>query len=308
MKRGQTLIMVWNAHVVELAVHRGRIGPLDGIHVDLAHLGPIEPVDHQHVEREMPIAVALGDRQDLILRAVTLLALDKPVGGFRKHRRGPGKLPVAGVDLVGGVAGDHEERYPVAHLGGPAGLLVEAGLDDRLGGIVPDHAVTVVGDQKRHAHAGGGGGGVVVPAFDSAAAVVEKPLLVLAQAVVVLVVGRNEGRADLVKGRVRRALVIHHAGVAVLVIGHGHRPARHLREPLAAGSADGNVSGRSGPVEELRDVQFRRHGLARAVGRHGDHQALRPVDVALGILLPAPALWRTGWPQIHSPERPWPAP
>jgi hypothetical protein len=68
-----------------------------------------------------------------------------------------GQQPVAGVDLVGGVAGDHEERNAVADLGGPLGLLVEARLDGGLGRIVPDQAVAFVGDQERHAEAGPAG-------------------------------------------------------------------------------------------------------------------------------------------------------
>ncbi len=184
------------AHVVKLLVHCRGIGPELGVHVHLAHFCVVEPVHHHHVGGQMAVAVALGDGQHFVLARIALLALDVAVGSLGQHGRGAGEQPVAGVDLVGRCSGDHEERNPVAYLRCPVGLLVEAGLDGGLGGVVPHQAVALVSDQKRHAGAGSGGRKIVVPAANRMAAMIEETLVVLAQAVVVLVVGRNEGSAD----------------------------------------------------------------------------------------------------------------
>ena len=102
------------SHVVELLVHRRRVGPRHGIEVHLAHIGVVEPVDHQHVGGEMAVAIALGDCHHLVLRGVALFALDVSVSGLGQHGRRSGQQPVAGEDLVGRRAGDHEERDAVA--------------------------------------------------------------------------------------------------------------------------------------------------------------------------------------------------
>ena len=120
------------AHVMELLVHGDRIGPELGVHVHLAHLGVIEPVNHHHISRQMTVTIALRNVQHLLLACVALFALDVPVSRLGQHVRGSGEQLVAGIYLVRSGACDHKERNPVAHLRGPAGLLVEAGLDGGL--------------------------------------------------------------------------------------------------------------------------------------------------------------------------------
>jgi hypothetical protein len=65
---------------------------------------------------------------------------------------------------------------------------------------------------------------------------VEKSLLVLAQAVVVLVVGRGKGRAHHIELRVGGTAVAGHVRRAVLVVGHGLRPAGQFQQLLALGA------------------------------------------------------------------------
>ena len=119
---------------------------------------------------------------------------------------------------------------------------------------------------------------------------IEEAFLVLAQAVVVLVIGRSEGGADLVEGRVGRALVVQHAGVAVLVIGHRHRPARHLEKRLALRRADRDVRRRGEPLKNFAISSSVARGLPGMVHGDGHHQARRSVDVSPVALLAAPAL------------------
>ena len=268
---------------MKLLVHGRGIGPELGIDVHLAHFGVVEPVDDQHVGGQMAVAIALGDGQNFVLARVALLALDVAVGSLGQHGRGAGEQPVAGVDLVGRVAGDDKERNAVADLRGPAGLLVEAGLDGGLRGVVPQQAVALVGDQKRHAEAGSGGRQVVGPAADRVAAMIEKALVILAQAVVVLVVGRGEGRADDVELGVGGAAVVEDFRGAVLVVGHGLRPAGQLQQLLAVGRAECDVRAGSRAVEILRDVELglERRLRGRMLALHGGDHPRRLVDVGL---------------------------
>ena len=178
----------------------------------------------------MAVAIAFRNRQHFLLARVTLLALDVSVSGLGQQGRGAGEQPVAGVDFIGGVAGDHKEGDAVAHLRGPLGLLVEAGLDGGLRGIVPDEAVALVSDEKRHACGGRGGREIVVPAADGMAAMIEEAFVVVAEAVVVLVVGRNEGGADGEELGVGGAAIVVDFRGAVFVVGNGLRPVRSFRE------------------------------------------------------------------------------
>ncbi len=278
------------AQVVKLAIHGDRVRPFFGVQVHLAHLGVIEPVDHENVSREVALAVALGDGQYLILRGIALLALNETISRFRQHGRGPGKLAVTRVDLIGGATGDDEERHAVADLRRPPGLLVEARLDGGLRGVVPDHSVATIGDHEGHTNALSAGSVVVMPALDGVTAMVEEPFLILPQTIVVLVIGRSEGRADLIEGRIRSTPFVQDASIGVLVIGHGHRPTRQLQEDLALGRADGDVSAWGGAAEKLRNVQLRRHRLARTITRHRNHQTRGPIDIPLVGLLVRPAL------------------
>src|SRR5208337_3979733 len=110
-----------------------------------------------------------------------------------QHRRGPGKLAVTRVDLIGGGTRDDEERHAVAGFRRPSGLLVEARLDGGLRGVVPDQSVATIGDHERHPDRRSAGSVVVMPALEGMTAMVEEPFLILPQTIVVLVIGGSEG-------------------------------------------------------------------------------------------------------------------
>ncbi len=176
------------AHFVELLVHGRWVGPELGVQIHLPHLGVVEPVHHDHVGRQMAVAIALSNVQHLLLAGVALLALNVAVGGLGQQRRGAGEQAVARVDLIRRGPGNHEKRNPVAHLRGPGGALVEARLDGGLRRVVPQQPVALVGHQERHAEAGRSRSPVICPATNRMAAMIKKSLVILAQAVVVLVI------------------------------------------------------------------------------------------------------------------------
>ena len=286
------------AHVVELPVHRRGVGPPLGDEVHLAHARVVEPVDDHHVGGEAAVAVALRDPQHLVLARVALLALDVAVRRLRQQRRLAGEPSVAAVDLVGRRPGDHEEGDAVADLGDPPGALAHPRLDACLRGVVPHEPVAVVRDHERHADARPARGEVVVPARERVAAVVEEALLVLAEPVVVLVVGRREGGADLEEGRVGGAAVGEDRGVAVLVVRHRHLPADQVQERPALRCRERDVGRGRRAVEEPGDVHLRVERLSRIVQCHRDDESRRAIDVALGARLVRPA---SGLGRRHEP-------
>ena len=228
---------------------------------------------------------------NFILAGVALLALDVAVSGLGQQRRGTGEQTIAGVDFVGGVAGDHEERDTVANLRRPLRLLVEAGLDGGLRRIVPDEAVALVGDEERDAGGGRGGREVVVPAADGMAAMIEEAFVIVAEAVVVLVVGRDESGADGEELGISRAAIVVDVGSAVLVIGDGLLPSGHLEKFLAFRRGEGDVRAGRRAVEELRDVEFgaERRMRRRMIALDGGDDARGLVDVVEVALALGPA-------------------
>ena len=73
-------------HVVQLLVHGRRIGKSVGNEIELAHGVVIKPVEYQHIGRQMPLTISLGNVQHLFLRDVALLALHESVRSFGQHR------------------------------------------------------------------------------------------------------------------------------------------------------------------------------------------------------------------------------
>jgi hypothetical protein len=233
----------------------------------------------------MPLTVPLGHGQHFLLRGITLLALNVAVSRFRQHGSGSSQQPVSRVDLVQRAAGDHEERHAVADLRCPARALVESGLNDGLRGIVPDDSVTIIRHHEGDTHARSRGRSVVVPAFDAVSAMIEKPFLILAEAVIVLVIGRSKGGTNLIEGGIGRTLVIQDCRVAILVIGHGHRPVRHSQHCLAFRRLEQNADPRIGTAEELADIDLGRRGLPRMVRLDGNDHASGAVNIPCFALL-----------------------
>ena len=207
--------------------------------------------------------------------------MDVTVSGLRQHGGRACQQSVSGINLIRGVARDHEERHAVAHLGGPLSLFVEARLDRRSGRIVPDQTIAAISHHKRNAHRRAAGRCVVMAAIHGVSAMIQIAFLILTQPVVMLVLGRRKSRAHLVERRIGRAPVVHHAGIAVFVIGNRHRPVLQIGQHLAAWSGNGNVRPRSRPVEVLRNIHLRRQRRARLPRLQRHHQARRPVNVAL---------------------------
>ena len=273
----------FKSHFMKLLVHSRWVRPEPGIEVHLAHFRVVEPIHHQHVSRQMAVAIALRNRQQFLLAGVSLLALDVTVSRFGQHVRGAREQPIAGVDLVRSGAGNHEEGNTVARLGDPAGLLVEARLDRGLRSVVPQECIALVGDQERHAETGSGRSRVIGPAMDRVSAMVQKTLLILPQPVVVLVGGRVKRRAYGVELRVGGTAIMFQAGRAGLEIKFILSPAGKLKQHSAVGSANGDVRFRSGAVEVFGYVGhgMKRRRFRRQFAVHGDDHARRAVHVRL---------------------------
>ncbi len=255
-------------------VHGGGVGPLGRVHVELAHLGPVEPVHHHDVGGIAALAVAVRRVEHLLLRDVALLALDEAEGGLGRDGGGPGQAAIAGVDFVGGGAGDHEEGDALADLALPDGAPVQSRGHVGVGRVVPDDAVVAVGDHEGHADRLARRRVVVVAAVDGAAAIVEHAFLVLAQAVIVLVVGRGEGGADAIG-----LLTGDDVGT--------HLPAGHVEQDRALGVADPEPDGRRRGDE----VFFHRAGWGRRIGRGDlDREARRAERIACAIGPMAPSV------------------
>ncbi len=85
---------------------------------------------------------------------------------------------------------------------------------------------------------------------------IEEAFLVLAEAVVVLIVGRDKGGADGEELGVGGPAIVVDAGGAVFVVGHGLLPARHLEQLLAVRRGEGDVRAGRRAVEVFGDVEF----------------------------------------------------
>ena len=66
---------------LQFAGHIGEVGIEDGIAFGL----PPEPILHHRVQRNMLVAIALGDPENLVLRDVAVLRLEEAVGPLREH-------------------------------------------------------------------------------------------------------------------------------------------------------------------------------------------------------------------------------
>lgn len=165
-----------DAHLVELADHRRRVGPLGGVELPLAEVGPVEEVADDHGQRQPAPLVLAGDLEQFLLGAVAQLALPETGSPLGKLRRVPRHVRIA-PQHVGRLA----RGEPVVDLAGAVGHPARPGLrelhpPDR--GRVPQQAVAAVGDQQRD-----GDLGVALDEVDDRALLVEHAVGVLAEAV-----------------------------------------------------------------------------------------------------------------------------
>ena len=247
-----------------MGVHGDRIGKRRPVDVHLPHPGPVEPVEHDDVERIAALPVPVRHRGQLRLRLVARLALDQAERRFGRQRRRAGQLGIARIQIVAGAPGDDEKRHALADVGLQMRLAVQTGRDDRRRRIVPQDRIAFVRHHERHAHRFAGGAIVIVAAVDRPPAQVEHAVLILAQAVVVRVRHVGEGRAD-----AERMLARH--------VVRRHLPPGHRGQRRAVGTVEADRHGREGRSE----IAFH---LARRLGpglrRHRDAQVARGEDVA----------------------------
>ena len=117
---------------MELPVHGCGIRPLRRVHVHLAHLRVVKPVDDEIVDGVVPVAITFGDGHKLFLAGITLLALYVSIRGLRQHRCVTCQQAVSRVNLIVGLACDDEKRDTLSNVGGsPCGVVEAEG--DRCG-------------------------------------------------------------------------------------------------------------------------------------------------------------------------------
>ncbi len=104
-------------HVVHRLDHAVRIGEVLRVEIVRAPgiLGPVRPIQHDVVQRQLALAVFGHCADQLVLALVTLAALPEAVGPFGQHRRLAGERAVAGNGLIVGIGGD---EVVVDHLAG----------------------------------------------------------------------------------------------------------------------------------------------------------------------------------------------
>ena len=181
--------------VVERLQLGGHIGVIAVEHrVAFAPLLPPEPILHHRVQRNMPAAVLIGDRQNLRLRCVAILGLEEPIGPLRKQRR----MARHGAVCMDNPVHPRAIEHVVIHLAGGHRFKVQvqwkAVIHVGERGRVPQDSITLAGDQQ-----GNGDIGVVLAQFQRAAPIVEEPALVLAQSIDGLGGIGRESSLDLVK-------------------------------------------------------------------------------------------------------------
>ena len=166
-----------DTEVVELVGHGPGVGPELLVEAEVAHLGPVEEVRDDHVQRQAAALVLAGHLEQLLLVPVAQLALPETEAVLRHHRGVAGRVRVRRRDLGGGVARGHPVVELFRGLGEPLGAVHgEGGAPDR--GVVPEESIPRAGHHERDA-----GLGVAVGELERAALDVEDVLLVLAHPV-----------------------------------------------------------------------------------------------------------------------------
>src|ERR1039458_6940119 len=243
----------------------------------------------------MTIAIPLCDGEHFLLSGVALLTLNQAIGPLGEHRSVTGEIAITNVELVCGVACNHEEGNSPANLRYPLGLFVEAREDGGLGCVVPQQRVALVGDKKWDTESWTACGLIVSPTLDFVPAVVKIAFLISPQAVVILVFRRGEGCSYPVERGIFRPPIIVKIEIAILVVKHCHLPPLHVQQRLAIGG-DAKVSAAIGSVEiPLWAAIERAIGPAHWRSGRGEEQvhARRLDGVAFGsfFVTPAAELW-----------------
>lgn len=105
-----------HAQVVQLLVHGGGSGELRRVDIELAHAGPVEPVEHHDVERVFLMAVGIRYAQDFLLAFVARLGLDQAESSLGRDRRLACHARVTRIDFFRRAAGDDEEADALSTL------------------------------------------------------------------------------------------------------------------------------------------------------------------------------------------------
>ena len=181
-----------DAHGPQLLHHALGVGPFVGLKLVVALHGPVEKVNHDHVQGQATALVLPGHGKDFLLGAVAQLALPVAHAVFGHHGGAPCGGGILALNLRGGVPGGDE----VVQLAGAAGLPLgdvgaEGGCAD--GGIVPQKAIAPAGHEERHA-----GLAVAVGQLQCGALLVQVPVLILAHAENLLIVVGLEAGGQLV--------------------------------------------------------------------------------------------------------------
>ena len=173
-----------NAHLFQFPNHRRRIRPVIFIKFPITLVRPVEIIGNDHIDRQTSSLVFPRHFQYLFLCLITQLTLPEPHTILRHHRYLARSVRIGFLYLGRRIA----RRDPVVHLfcrfRHPfRHILTKCGMSD--GRIVPQHAISPVREDERHA-----GLGIPVGQFDHAALQIQKRLLILSHTVQLLTVIR----------------------------------------------------------------------------------------------------------------------
>lgn len=136
-------------HLVEVPDKAFGVGPVGRVELPFALPRPGEEIDDDAGQRQVAAPVFAGDRKDLVLRAVSQLALPQTRGPVGQDRRVPCCGDIGRQDLGRAVAGGDPVVHPRRRIGQPAGHVgSEIGAPRR--GVVPQEAVAPRRQDKGH--------------------------------------------------------------------------------------------------------------------------------------------------------------
>ena len=166
-----------NSHLVQFFHHGFRVWPVHRVEFPFALFGPVEKVDDNLVNGQIPPLILSGDVQQFFLGLIAQLTLPEAKTIFRHSGYRAGDGCVAGNQFLGGVSCNHPVVQGLGCVGFQGGgvLAEHCPTDCR---VVPQKTIAPGGNQKRHT-----GLGAAVGQFQICAFQIEKVLLILAHSV-----------------------------------------------------------------------------------------------------------------------------
>ena len=182
----------FDAHAVQFVHHGLGVGPVFPVEFPVALHRPVEEVDHDNVDGDVPPVVFPGHGQNFFLGAVAQLALPQAHAVLPHHGGAARDGGVLVQKLPGLVLGGDPVVHFLAGPGHPFGQVLAEGHFAH-GGIVPQKAVAQAGNHEGHRYLG-----IALGQLQHAALHIQVGLLILAHAEDFFPVGAFKAHGQLV--------------------------------------------------------------------------------------------------------------